>query len=94
MRRGSGYLGTEQWEITPNDDYEIIPDKPEGWTLGYNLYKFSYNNPDADSTVVINGKHTLLIPKGRGFNMGSEDTPITSFVVKEQGTRFSFIAAY
>jgi len=93
-RLGSGYLGTEKWEVTSTVDTEIIPNSPENWTMKYNLYKFSFFNPENDATVVINNKHTIFIPSGAGFTSDNLDTPIYSFVIKESGVKYCFISAY
>ena len=93
-RIGSGFIGTKQWEITSGINTEIIESPPPNWSTKFNLYKFSFINPEHDCTVIINNKFELFIPAGRGFNTEEVDAPIWSFVIKQSGVKYSYIGAY
>jgi hypothetical protein len=42
----------------------------------------------------LNGVTTLFIRAGQGFEIDSDDKGITSFVIKEAGITYNFIAGY
>lgn len=90
---GTGYLGTAKLE-TSTKNLDIVPSKPEKWTIGYNLYKFSFMNPDQSCTVKINGGDPIYIDSGAGFNMDQNDAPVRSFVIVEPDIKYWFIATY
>jgi len=91
-RRGVGYLGSNKIE-TSVANQEIIDSPPSHWSHGYSLYKMSYLNRDS-CTVIINGKTEIYLEAGQGFEMNENDAPITSFVIKETGIRYTFIGAW
>lgn len=92
MPKGSGYIGSDTLQ-TSTANQEVIPSPPDNWTSGYSLYKFSFRNLD-DVTIVINGDTTLFRGAKEGFEMGVEDKPITSFVIKEAGVQYNWTGAY
>ena len=92
MAKGNGYLGTSSIQ-TSKTNQELIPNAPENWTIGYKLVKFSFSN-EQDCTVIINKGVTLFLKAGQGFEVGHDDAPITSFVIKEASITFNWIGMY
>lgn len=90
--KGSGYLGSPKLE-TSTANQEIVPSKPQNWTQGYKLYKFSFSNKQA-TKVIINKETTIYLEAGQGFEMESGDAQIFSFVIVSSGIPFNWIAAY
>lgn len=94
MRQGVGYLGVESYQFSISGE-NIIPDPPAHWTQKYNLYKFSFLNPDSDVSVLINNDPVpKLIPTGIGFNVERHDPPIFSFKIVEDGVKYFWFGAY
>ena len=93
MQKGTGYLGSSSLS-TSKVDQELIPDKPKGHSIRYNFYKFTFDNPEQDCTIVINNSSPIYIPAGKGFNIDSIDAPIWSFKIKEANIKYSWIGAY
>lgn len=91
-RIGSGYLGTDSVKTSVNNA-EIIPSAPVGWTLPYELYKFSFLNY-ADCSVLVNNTTTLFLKANQGFEMSENDEPITSFKILADGITYSWIGAF
>lgn len=88
----NGYLASSDMQIS-TENYEIVPPKPEKWTVGYRIKKLSLDNIE-ECTVIINDITTVKLKAGQGFEMSYNDPPIRSFVIKEEGISFNFIAAY
>jgi hypothetical protein len=92
-RLGSGYIGSSQL-LTSTVNQEIIPSPPSSKPFKkYSLYQMSFLN-DQNCTVVINEDATIFLRAGQGFESDSEDMPIYSFVVKESGITYNWIAAF
>ncbi|MGB6408130.1 MAG: hypothetical protein WBF39_11685 [Planococcus donghaensis] len=91
--QGSGYLGSTALQ-TSTANQEIVPSKKVGWTSGYKLYKFSFDNENQDCTVRINGETTLFLKAGQGFEIEQGDAPIHSFIIVTAGVTFSWIGAF
>ena len=89
---GRGYKGSPYIE-TSTTMHQVVPPKPEGWSLGYNFYKFSFVN-NMDCTVIINNQSEIFLPITQGFNIDENDAPIYSFVIKESGVTYNFVGAY
>lgn len=90
--RGNGYLASPSMQ-TSTANQEIIYQKPEHWTHGYRLYKFSFSNK-SDVTVIINNETTAFLEAGQGFEMAIGDKPIQSFIIVEADIIFNWLAAY
>lgn len=91
--KGSGYIGSPDI-LTSNQNMQIIPFPPSSWSIKYNLYKFSFFNPDEPCRVKINEGEPIYIAPGMGFNSNEIDSPIWSFVVVDEGIKFYWIGAY
>jgi hypothetical protein len=90
---GSGYLGTDTLK-TSTAMVELVPTPPSTYPYGsYSLYRIAFLN-DQDCTIILNGVTTLFIRAGQGFEIDSDDKGITSFVIKEAGITYNFIAGY
>lgn len=90
---GSGYIGTDSLKVSVGND-QLVPTPPSSYPYSkYSFYKFSFNNQQ-DCTVIINNTTTIFIPAEQGFEMDSDDLGITSFVIKESGVTYTFVAAY
>ncbi|MFS0643692.1 hypothetical protein [Siminovitchia sp. 179-K 8D1 HS] len=87
-----GYIGSQELQ-TSEANKEIIPSKPDDWTHGYKLYKFSFMN-ESDCTVVINDKYTIFLKANQGLSIDKGDEPIVSFKIKEGGIKYNFIGAF
>ncbi|MGM9988884.1 MAG: hypothetical protein ACI35O_16885 [Bacillaceae bacterium] len=92
MRHGFRYIGSPAL-LTSKKDTEVVPEKPSEWTIPYTLYNFEFEN-DQDCTVTINNKHSIFLRAGRGFIIGDNDEPITSFVIKEPNITYTWAAKY
>ena len=92
MRHGFRYIGSPKLMESASNE-ELVPKKPEGHTVGFILYSFEFEN-DQDCTVTINNKHSIFLRAGRGFIIGDNDEPITSFVIKEPGITYTWAAKY
>lgn len=92
MRHGFRYIGSPAL-LTSKKNEELVPPKKEGHTYGYTLYSFEFEN-DQDCTVTINNKHSIFLRAGRGFIIGDNDEPITSFVIKEPNITYTWAAKY
>jgi hypothetical protein len=90
--KGTGFLGSNGLELSTSNQ-ELIPTKPENWTIGYSLYKFSFYNK-LNCTVIVNGNTKLFLVAEQGFNTTEREIPITSFVVVESGINFAWMGAY
>lgn len=90
--RGNGYLGSSTIQ-TSVANKEIVPIAQAGWTQGYKLRKFSFNN-EQDCRIVINGNVTLFLKAEQGFEMGQDDLPITSFKIVESAIKYNWIATF
>lgn len=94
--RYGDYLSSEGIRVS-TENMELIEDSPENWTSGYKVKKFSFRNFD-ECTVEwtsYNGKViSQQLPAGLGFEVGYDDPPIISFVIKEEGVSFLFVASY
>lgn len=86
-----GYLGSDILE-TSTANQELVPSKPSDWTVGYHLIKFSFANVQ-DCTIIVNGE-TIFIPAGKGFEVGKDDPPVTSFIIVQSGVQFNWAAVY
>lgn len=90
---GIGYIGTDSLK-TSTANLQIIPSPSDAsWNIGYKLYKFQFTN-DQDCTVIINGLTTLFLRAGYGFEIESDDAPITSFVIVNAGITYTFTGFY
>jgi hypothetical protein len=93
-RIGSGFIGSDSLKVSSVME-EVVPLPPASKPFKrYSLYQFSFLNHDADCTVVINEDATIFLRAGQGFESDSEDMPIYSFVVKESGITYNWIAAF
>lgn len=88
----NGYLASPEIQ-TSTENHEIVPEKPSGWTSGYRIKKLSFSNVE-ECTLLINNETEVKIPPGRGFEMGYNDPVITSFIIKESGIQFNYIATF
>lgn len=88
-----GYLGSKELEVSKTENHEVIPTPPNGWTLGFKLYKFSFLNKEI-CNVVINGNTELLLLPEQGWNMDRGDVPITSFIIKQKDVNYVWAGAY
>lgn len=88
----NGYLASPEIQIS-TENHEIVPEKPSEWTNGYRIKKLSFSNVE-ECTLLINNETEVKIPSGRGFEMGYDDPVITSFIIKESGIQFNFVAAF
>ncbi len=88
-RYGSNYIGSSD-PTTSTSNQEVIPTKPENWSRGYNLYRFSFQN-DQDCHVKINGGDQIYLRANQGFNSSEVDAPINSFVVVESGIVYNWL---
>ncbi|MGG0667627.1 hypothetical protein ABE073_03770 [Lederbergia citrisecunda] len=90
------YLSSEKTKVS-TENLELIEDSPETWSSGYKIKKFSFMNLE-ECTVEWtshNGKVTSLkLPAGIGLEIGYDDPPITSFIIKEEGISYFFVASY
>ena len=73
---------------------EVVPPKPEGWTIGHTFYAFSFINKQP-CTVVINGdvENPIFLDTEQGFERLEIYQPIESFVIREAGIEYQFIGA-
>lgn len=92
LRLGSGYIGSTEVQVSTANQ-EVVPPKEEGWTHGYNFYKFAFYN-DQDCSVKINNKNTIFLRATQGFSMDQVDSPIFSFVIIEPNISYNFIGTY
>ena len=94
MFKGNGYLGSSSPQVSKANQ-ELIPAPPsnKGWTYGYKLYKFSFNNEE-DVTIIINGDARIYLKAGQGFEIDQGDAPISSFVIVEPSKNYNWIGAY
>ena len=93
MQKGTGYHGSPS-PLTSKTNEDIIPEKPKNYSIRYNFYKFSFDNPEQDCTIIINDSPPIFLPAGKGFNIDSIDAPIWSFKIKEAGIKYTWIGAY
>jgi hypothetical protein len=90
---GSGYIGTPTLQ-TSTANQELVPTPPSTYPYkNYCLYRMSFLN-DQDCTIILNGTTTLFLRAGQGFESNSDDLGITSFVIKEAGITYNFVAGY
>ncbi|MED3912668.1 hypothetical protein P4597_26635 [Peribacillus simplex] len=92
-RIGSGYLGSPTI-LKSTSNQQCLPNPPASWSKGYNLYKFSFSNPNQPCTVKVNEGDPIYIAAGSGFNTDYYDSPIWSFVVIEPNIDFYWVGAY
>lgn len=92
MSKGNGYLGSSTLQ-TSTANQELIPLKPNNWSSGYKVRKFSFINRQT-TQIIINKETTLFLDANQGFEMDESDEPITSFVIVSSGVVFNWIASY
>ena len=93
MRIGIGYKGTSAIQTTLSTNTEILPSKPQGWTVPYSFYKLELRNYNA-CTIKINGGDPIYLAENQGFTMSETDKPVYSLVICEQNVSYSYIGAY
>lgn len=91
-RIGNGYIGTDDVK-TSNANEDIIPSTPQGWSIGYHFYKFSFINKQP-CHVKINGGEQIFLDSNQGIDTDVYDALINSFVIVESGIEYQFIGAY
>ena len=89
---GNGYLGSDSLQ-TSTENYEVIPQKPDGWSHGYNCWRFEWMN-DQEAVVLINGKTRLFIRAGQGYKIDAGSQPIYSFIVETPDVTFNWNGDY
>lgn len=89
----NSYLGSKKVEESSSTNHEVIPNSPENWTRGFELYKFSFINSQ-DCTVIINDETEIFLLAEQGFNVERGDKKITSFKIKESGIKYVWVGAY
>lgn len=92
-RVGSGYIGSADLE-TSVANAEILPSPPVGWTIGYNINKFSFYNTETCHITINSASTSIYLRAGQGFSMDITDYPITSFKVVENNIHYNWIASY
>ena len=89
----TGYVSSNGLEVTQSPNQEILPKPPANWSMGYKLEKFSFYN-ETTCNAIINKKYPIYLSAGRGFEVGYDDVPITSFIIVEENTPYEFIGSY
>lgn len=73
---------------------EVIPPTPTDWTEKFYFKSFTFFNED-DCTVRINGSSSIFVRANQGITTTSPtDEEIYSFIVNEEGVRYTWIASY
>lgn len=88
----NGYLGSPSIQ-TSSANQEIVPIAPDEWTQGYKLKSFDFMN-DQDCTIVINNLTNIFLRAGQGFSVSKGSAAIHSFVIKDVGITYNFVAEY
>lgn len=90
-RRGSGFDGSSDIQVSSLTNQEVIPPTPSDWiNTKLMYYKFEFNNI-TECHVKINNETRLFLLAGEGFKTSEVDIEIYSFIVEESGTRFKWI---
>ena len=92
-RLGSGYLGSSDI-LKSNANEEVIPMRPEGHTVPYSFYKFTFSNPNQPCRVRINGGAPIYIDTGNGVSIDYVDAPIWSFIILEPDIDYNWFAGH
>lgn len=95
QRIGSGYIGSSGI-LTSTANQEIIPTPPAelGWTLKYNLYKFSFVPLQSCQVQINNGQSIYIDADSGGFFTDHIDAPIWSFKIITPSIQFYWVGAY
>lgn len=93
-RLGSGYIGSSELKTTTEANEQVIPNKPESWTMKYNCYRFSFMNDQQCSVLINSNTNPIMLRAGQGFTMSEIDSPIYSFKIVEAGITYNFIGAF
>jgi len=93
MSIGNGYLASDKI-LTSTANQELVPPRKVGWTEGYKIRKLSFDNAEQACTIIINNETTAFLKIGQGFEMGYDDVPIHSFIIKEAGVKYSWVAIF
>ncbi|MEM5009221.1 hypothetical protein WKH57_00740 [Niallia taxi] len=90
-KKGSGFDGSADIQVSSTANMEIIPDTPSDWQNSkVNYYKFIFKNI-TDCHVKVNNNTRLFLLAEEGFESNEIDMEIYSFVIEESGTRFKWI---
>lgn len=95
-RRGYGYAGSPKIETTTENMQDVVDLSYTEQTAenidGYYVFNFDNKN---DCTVFINGsEYGIFLEAGDGWSTNRDDALITSWIIKESGTKYKWSAHY
>jgi hypothetical protein len=95
MRIGNGFVGSDSLKVSSAME-QVVPTPPITYPFKkYSFYQFSFLNHDADCSVYINDNaNPIFLRAGQGFESDAEDMPIYSFIIKEAGITYNYLAAF